>query len=154
MSMEPEIDKTLGWLGSVEPPPGLEQRVHQRLQSSRSRPFFSRTRAISMGALAASIALSAVLVNPSLRSMAFHHGSTASTPLVAPRVALPAAGGFGTASAVHVPTEPVQVQPTPINQGRGRSRGRAVLPGRNAAPLPRGVAAPAGGTSAVVDSAR
>jgi hypothetical protein len=154
MSMEPDIDKTLGWLGSVEPPAGLEQRVQQRLKNARPRPFISRTRAVSLGALAASIALSAVLVNPNVRNMAFHHGSPVSSPSVGPRIPAPTAGGFGAASVVHVPSEPVQVQPTPVNHGRGRSRGRAVLPNRNVTPLPRGVAAPAGETSTMVDSTR
>jgi hypothetical protein len=144
MSIHSGIDDTLRRLGSVEPPSGLEQRVNLRLQNSRNRFSIRMTRAIATCALAASVALAAVVVNPALRSRAFHHASAPSMPAaITPRVVPPVAGGFGTASAVHVPVEPVPVQPTPVNQGRGRSRsGRAVLPAGNLAPLPRGVAAP------------
>ena len=97
-----------------------------------------------LGALAASVALSAAALNPALRNLVFHHaGAQNPTAVNTPRVAVPPSGGFGTASAVHVPVEPVPVQPTPVNQGRGRSRsGRLVLPNSTQAPLPRGVAAP------------
>jgi hypothetical protein len=144
MSVHSEIDDTLRQLGSVEPPSGLERRVNLRLQNSRNRFSARVTRTIATFALAASVALSAVVLNPALRSRAFHHGSAPSMPAAnTPRVVSPVSGGFGTASAVHVPVEPVPVQPTPVNQGRGRSRsGRAVLPTGNLAPLPRGVAAP------------
>ena len=146
MSVHSEIDDTLRRLGSVEPPSGLERRVNLRLQSSRRRFSVTVTRTIAACALAASVALSAVVLNPALRSRAFHHASAASMPAAnTPRVVAQVSGGFGTASAVHVPVEPVPVQPTPVNQGRGRSRsGRAVLPTGNLAPLPRGVASPHG----------
>jgi hypothetical protein len=154
MSVHSEIDETLRRLGSVEPPSGLERRVNLRLQNSRNRFSARVTRTIATCGLAASVALSAVVLNPALRSRAFHHGSAASMPAATPRVVAPVSGGFGTASAVHVPVEPVPVQPTPVNQGRGRSRsGRAVLPGGNIAPLPRGVAAPHA-TPAVSDPAQ
>jgi hypothetical protein len=144
MSVHSEIDDTLRRLGSVEPPSGLERRVNLRLQNSRDRFSTRVTRTIATCALAASVALSAVVLNPALRSRVFHHASAPNMPAVnTPRIMAPVSGGFGTASAVHVPVEPVPVQPTPINQGRGRSRsGRAVLPTGNLAPLPRGVAAP------------
>ena len=144
MSVHSEIDDTLRRLGSVEPPPGLEQRVNLRLQNARHRFSARVTRTVATCGLAASVALSAVVLNPALRSRAFHHGLGTSVPTAStPRVVAPVSGGFGTASAVHVPVEPVPVQPTPVNQGRGRSRsGRAVLPNGNVAPLPRGVAAP------------
>jgi hypothetical protein len=144
MSVHSEIDDTLRRLGSVEPPSGLERRINLRLQNSRNRFSARVTRTIATCALAASVALSAVVLNPALRSRAFHHASAPIMPAAnTPRVVAPVSGGFGTASAVHVPVEPVPVQPTPVNQGRGRSRsGRAVLPSGNLAPLPRGVAAP------------
>ncbi len=144
MSVHSEIDDTLRHLGSVEPPSGLERRVNLRLQSERRRFSVTVTRTIAACALAASVALSAVVLNPALRSRAFHHAAGPSVPTAnTPRVVSPVSGGFGTASAVHVPVEPVPVQPTPVNQGRGRSRsGRAMLPTGNLAPLPRGVAAP------------
>jgi hypothetical protein len=144
MSVHSEIDDTLRRLGSVEPPSGLERRVNLRLENSRRRFTVTVTRTIAACALAASVALSAVVLNPALRSRAFPHAAGPSVPAAnAPRVVSPVSGGFGTASAVHVPVEPVPVQPTPVNQGRGRSRsGRAVLPAGNLAPLPRGVAAP------------
>jgi hypothetical protein len=147
MSRKPEIDETLDWLGSVEAPPGMEARIQKRLgerpQITRTGAFFSRTRTIAAVALAASVALCALMLNPALRNLVLHRGNTQTAPLSPPQIAPPVTGGFGTASAVHVPEEPVQVQPTPVNQGRGRSRsGRAVLPNGNLAPLPRGVAAP------------
>jgi len=145
MTIDSEIDETLRRLGSVEPRSGLEQRVQRRLQIPRKATFISMPRTISAFALAASVALSAVALNPGLRGLLLHrHPSTQNTPVaVAPRVVAPASGGFGTASAVHVPVEPVPVPPTPVNQGRGRSRsGRLLLPPGTQAPLPRGVAAP------------
>ncbi len=155
MSIHSEIDDTLRRLGSVEPPSGLERRINLRLQAPRNRFSFSMTRMVAACALAASVALSAVALNPGLRNLVFHHHTSArSTPVVnTPRVVPPASGGFGTASAVHVPVEPVPVQPTPLNQGRGRSRsGRALLPNGNLAPLPRGVAAPHAPPSAAPDT--
>jgi hypothetical protein len=136
MSMHSEIDETLRRLGSVEPPPGLERRVNLRLRTPRKGFSVSLIQAISACAVA---------LNPALRNLVLHHHAAAQSGPVAgaPRVVAPAAGGFGTASAVHVPVEPVPVQPTPVNQGRGRSRsGRAVLPNGAPTPLPRGVAAP------------
>jgi hypothetical protein len=143
MTIQSEIDETLRRLGSAEAPLGLERRVNLRLQLPRKR--FSITRIYAACALAASVALSALALNPALRSLVFHpHSGAQSTRAVdAPRVVIPAPGGFGTASAVHVPVQPVPVQPTPVNQGRGRSRSRrAVLPNGAPAPLPRGVASP------------
>jgi hypothetical protein len=143
MSIRSEIDETLRLLGSAQPPPGLERRVNLRLQSPRSH--FSIIQAFFACAVAASVAISAVTLNPALRRLVFrqHSGAQATRAVAAPRVVTPAPGGFGTASAVHVPVEPVPVQPSPVNQGRGRSRsGRTVLPNGTLAPLPRGVAAP------------
>jgi hypothetical protein len=161
MNVHSEIDDTLRRLGSVEPPSGLEGRINQRLQVSRNasrNPFSaSLTRTIAACALAASVALSAVVLNPALRNRVFHHHTSAqgAPPVNTPRVVAPGSGGFGTASAVHVPVEPVPVQATPVNQGRGRSRtGRAVLPTGNLAPLPRGVAAPHGPPAVAPDSTR
>lgn len=159
MTLHSEIDETLRRLGSVEPPPGLNRRVNLRLQTPRSRFSSSMIQTLAACGVAATVALSAVALNPALRSMVFHHHSSALiTPAAStPRVVPAAPGGFGTASAVHVPVEPVPVQPTPVNQGRGRSRsdprsGRALLP--NGAPLPRGVAVPHTPPSVAPDSAR
>ncbi len=161
MNVHSEIDDTLRRLGSVDPPSGLEARINQRLRESRSasRNRFSAsiTRTLATCALAASVALSAVVLNPALRSRVFHHHTSAQSapPVNTPRMVPPASGGFGTASAVHVPVEPVPVQATPVNQGRGRSRtGRAVLPTGNLAPLPRGVAAPHAPPAVAPDSTR
>jgi hypothetical protein len=141
MSVRSEIDEALRLLGNAPPPPGLERRINLRLQSPRSH--FSIVQAFLACAVAASIVLFAVALNPTLRRLVFPQHSAGTRAIAAPRVVTPAAGGFGTASAVHVPVEPVPVQPTPVTQGRGRSRsGRAVLPDGNLAPLPRGVAAP------------
>lgn len=161
MSFHSEIDETLRRLGSVEPPSGLERRVHLRLENPRKGFSISMIQAISACAVAAGVAFSAVALNPALRSRVYHHPAAQSVPVAgAPRVVAPAAGGFGTASAVRVPVEPVPVQPTPVNQGRGRSRsGRAVLPNGAQTPLPRGVAAPhtalpAAGVSSTPDATR
>ncbi len=146
MSIQSEIDETLRRLGSAEPPSGLERRINRRLQIPRSR--FSLTRIQAVCALAACVALSAIALNPVWRGLLFHthahlQNAQSTRTIDPPRVTAPAQGGFGAASAVHVPDQPVPVQPTPVNQGRGRSRsGRAVLPNGTLAPLPRGVAAP------------
>jgi hypothetical protein len=147
MNIQSEIDDTLRRLGSVEPPSGLIGRVNRRLQNQPRRFSLSilNTRIIAASALAASVGLSAVALNPGLRNMVFHHHTSAQStpPANTLRVAPPATGGFGTASSMHVPAEPVPVQPSPVNQGRGRSRsGRAVLPNGSQLPLPRGVVAP------------
>ncbi len=145
MSIHSEIDETLQRLGSVEPPAGLEERINRRLQVPRKGFSISMVQAVSAFALAAGIAVSAVALNPALRNLVLPHPiSVQNMPVAgAPRVVAPAAGGFGTASAVHVPVEPVPVQPTPVNQGRGRSRsGRGVLTNGPQTQLPRGVAAP------------
>jgi hypothetical protein len=145
MNIQSEIDDTLRRLGSVEPPSGLTKRVNLRLQNRRPRFSFSVVNTIAACALAASVGLSAVALRPGLRNLVFHHHTSAqSTPPVnTPRAVPPATGGFGTASSMHVPAEPVPVQPSPVNQGRGRSRsGRALLPNGSQTPLPRGVVAP------------
>lgn len=155
MSIHSEIDDTLRRLGSVEPPAGLEKRIHLRLLVPRNRFALSMVQAISACAVAASIALSAVVLNPALHNAVFHHRPTSQsmTPIVAPRVVAPSPGGFGTASAVHVPVEPLPVQPTPVNQGRGRARSaRAGLTTGVLTPLPRGVAAPAAPPTTVLSS--
>jgi hypothetical protein len=129
MSIHSEIDETLRRLGSVEPPSGLETRVNRRLQIPRKRFSISVIQAISACAVAAGVALSAIALNPALRNLVLHQHPTAQSVPVAgpPRVVAPAAGGFGTASAVHVPVEPVPVQPTPVHQGHRRPC-RAVSP--------------------------
>ncbi len=144
-NIESHIDETLDRLGSAQPPAGLDERVQQHLLSQGSRFSLSIVHYVAGGALAAGVALSAVMLNPTVRSAVFpSHSSVQSAPSVsAPRVAIPAGGGFGAAGVVHVPEQPVAVQPTPENQGRGRARsGRAVLPKGAVAPLPRGVATP------------
>ena len=144
MNIHSEIDETLRRLGSVQPPPGLARRVELRLQAPRRGFFLSLPQAFAACAVAASVAVSAVVFQPALRHLALpHHGSAQNLPLAeTPRVA-PVTGGFGTASAVHVPVAPVPVEPTPVNHGRGRSRtGRTELPAGSPTALPRGVAAP------------
>ena len=83
MSIHSEIDDTLRRLGSVEPPSGLERRINLRLQMPRNHFSFSMTRIVAACALAASVAVSAVALNPALRSLVFHHHTSAqSTPAV------------------------------------------------------------------------
>ena len=73
MTTQSEIDEVLRQLGGVEPPSGLEQRINLRLQSSRRHFSVSPTRAVAACALAASVALSAVAINPAMRNLVFHH---------------------------------------------------------------------------------
>ena len=77
MNIHSEIDDTLRRLGSVEPPSDLEKRVNLRLQTPRNRFSFPPVRTMAACALAASVALSAVVLNPALRSLVFHHHPTA-----------------------------------------------------------------------------
>ena len=93
MSTHSEIDDTLRRLGSVEPLSGLERRINLRLQMPRNHFSFSMTRIVAACALAASVAVSAVALNPALRSLVFHHHTSAqSTPAVTPRVVAPGCG--------------------------------------------------------------
>jgi hypothetical protein len=145
MTIQSEIDDTLRRLGGVEPPSGLAKRVNLRLKNRRPRFSFSIVNTVAAGALAAGVGLSAIALSPGLRSLVFHHHASAQStlPVNTPRAVPAATGGFGTASSIHVPAEPVPLQPSPVNQGRGRSRsGRAVLPNGSQTPLPRGVVAP------------
>ncbi len=138
MSIHSDIDETLCHLGAVQPPAGLEARIHRSLQHAPRSFSMAVVYAVSGGALAASVAISAVILHPGL----FHPAATQNYGAGAPaRIARPASGRFGAASDTHVPAEPVPVQPTPINQGRGRGRStRTGLPPGALAPLPRGVA--------------
>ncbi len=66
MTTHSEIEETLRRLGSVEPPPGLERRVNLRLQTP-AHPFFQpHDPDLGRLRLAASVALSAVALNPAL----------------------------------------------------------------------------------------
>ena len=87
MSIHSEIDETLRRLGSVEPPSGLERRINLRLQIPRKRFSVSMIQAFSACALAASVALSAVALNPALRSLVFHHHASAQSVPVTGRAA-------------------------------------------------------------------
>ena len=150
LDISSQIDQALERVGSVDVPAGLEARVQQHLQGQGPRFSLSVMRYVSAGALAASVAVSALLFNPTVRTMVFPAHPLPATPVgsgviapVNPPMSGPATGGFGTSSAVHVPSQPVPVQPTPLSQGRGHSRsGRALLPNGALAPLPRGVASP------------
>ena len=77
MNIHSEIDDTLRRLGSVEPPSDLAKRVNLRLQTPRNRFSFLPVRTMAACALAASVGLSAVVLNPALRSLVFHHHPTA-----------------------------------------------------------------------------
>ena len=73
MSTHSEIDETLRLLGDVEPPLGLESRVKMQLETPH-RGFalsVSKFRIWAVGALAASVALSAAVLNPALRDKMF-----------------------------------------------------------------------------------
>jgi hypothetical protein len=143
MNSHSEIDETLARLGGVEPPAGLARRVELRLDTAPSRSWITLPRAIAACGVAASVAASAVVLDPGLRhSFMPHHNSAQTAPLVAPARVAP--NNFGAAADKYVPVTPVPVQPTPLNHGRGRSRsGRMELPAGSQTALPRGVAAPA-----------
>jgi hypothetical protein len=137
MSIPSDIDETLRHLGSVQSPSGMEERIHRALQHAPRRFSMTVVYAVSGGALAASVAVSAMILHPGL----FHPGTQNYGAGAPARIASPAPRGFGSASAVHVPAEPIPVQPTPTNHGSGRARSsRANLPPGALAPLPRGVA--------------
>jgi hypothetical protein len=145
MKSESQIDKTLHLVGNAPPPSGLDKRVDARLRAAR-RPSFRAIRSISIvAAVAASIAGATIALTPGLRELALqdlHLHRRAVAPAL-PALVRPA-GGFGAASAVHVPVTAVPVEPTPVTQGRGHSRsGRVLLPNGTRAPLPHGVAVPA-----------
>jgi hypothetical protein len=136
-----QIDSTLRLIGTAQPPPGLERRVISRLeegQAAAQRGGSTTIHFVSAAAIAASVVFAAAAFAPSLREFALHQDSTA---IPAPRGVTHSTGNFGAASAVHLPVSPVQVQPTPVNQGRGRARSdRTLSPG--AARMPHGVAVP------------
>jgi hypothetical protein len=135
-----QIDSTLRLIGTAQPPPGLERRVISRLEGSLTaqRGGGTSIHFVSAAALAASVVFAAAALAPSLRESALHPGSSVAP---APRAAAHSTGSFGAASAVHLPASPVPVQPTPVNQGRGRARSdRALSPG--AVRMPHGVAVP------------
>ena len=136
MTPESEIDEVLRRLGGVELPPGLEQRVSLRLRRQRSTGSIRILQTLAASALAASVTLMAVSLSPALRNRVFHHHTSSQSlgaPVTPREIAPTAPGGFGAASAVHLPAGPVAVPPTPVNQGRGHSRSGVA---RSAAPPP------------------
>jgi hypothetical protein len=117
-----EIDATLHSLGGVQPPSGLERRVHARLETPRRRP---RIHFASAATLAAGIAFSTFALSPALRESVLRVRPGSSPSLLSqPAAGLIAhpAGDFGAAAAVRVPTTPIPVAPTPAGQGRGHAR--------------------------------
>ena len=145
MSIHSEIDETLRRLGSVEPPSGLERRVNLRLQIPRKSFSISMIQAISACAVAAGVALSAVALNPALRSLVLHHHPAAqSVPVAgAPRVVAPAPGGSGLLRQCTCPWSRFRYSPRPLTRvAGGPDRAGRVLPNGTPTPLPRGVAAP------------
>lgn len=140
MKTQSEIDATLRLLGSAQPPSGLERRVLGRLDARRGGG--TTLHFVSAAAIAASVALVAAGLTPSIRELAFH-GTVTAPRALAPRAVPHPAGGFGAASAVHLPAAPIPVQPTPVSQGRGRARSdREWTPGSARVRLPHGVAVP------------
>ena len=137
MKTQSQIDAALQHLGSAQPPSGLERRVIDRLHAPRRGA--TAVHFVSAAAIAASMAIAAVALAPSLRDL---RGDASAGPVsLLPRAAAHPTGNFGAASAVHLPTVPVRVQPTPLSQGRGRARSaRTILP--SGARLPHGVAVP------------
>ena len=141
MKTQTQIDDALRILGSAQPPSGLEQRVLGRLNVRRGGA--TTIHFISAAAIAASIAVAAGLV-PSFRGLTRGGSSLAAPAYLGRRVAAHPDGAFGAASAVHLPTAPVPVQPTPVSQGRGRARSEREMQGGTPVRVPHGVAVPRG----------
>jgi hypothetical protein len=141
MKPESQIDTALCALGSAAPPPGLERRLIARLemQDRRSRQWFRipSLRNLAAGALACGLAAAVIASSPRIMEM------TRRAPQATSRAIPRTSSSFGAASAVHVPSAPVVVQPAPLNHGRGRARSQTLLaPGSSQGALPDGVAAP------------
>ena len=123
---ESQIDAALHLLGKVQPPPGLARRVHARLETPR--PKLRAIHFVSAATVAASIAISTFALSPALREPVLRMRSHFSPNLVSqPAAGLTThpVGGFGAASAVHVPTMPMPVAPIPVSQGMGRGHTRS-----------------------------
>lgn len=141
MKPEAQIDAALCALGSVSPPPGLERRMIARLALPPRRSWqwvpIPSLRNLAAGALTCVLAAAAIVTSPRIAELA------RGTPQAAPRAIPRASSSFGAASAVHVPSVPVAVQPAPLSHGRGRARSQTLLaPGPPQGALPDGVAAP------------
>jgi hypothetical protein len=117
MTTQTDIDATLRLIGCASPSDGIEDRIQLRLEASRGRRPALYT--VSVIAIAASLAIAAIVLNPLSHQFSAHEGIR-NTPI--PRTT---AHAFGGASAVHVPTAPIPVGPTPIGQGRGHERAAA-----------------------------
>jgi hypothetical protein len=133
------IDLALQRLGSADPPPGMEDRIHARLArheavSFRSPRTFSLPR-FAFATMAGVVACAAIIagsINHSHRILP-----------TAPGIQLPAgsSSGLGAASAAHVATKPVA--PSPNERPRSMRKtvnGRAVISPE--AQRPTGVAVP------------
>lgn len=144
MKAQSQIDDALRLIGTAEPPSGLERRVLSRLYAPRRGA--TAIHFVSAAAIAASMAIGVVTLAPALRDQ---RGESAGGPVspvpasLVPRAAAHPKGDFGAASAVHLPTAPIKVEPTPVSQGRGHARSaRAIVAGSPRARLPHGVAVP------------
>lgn len=145
MDSESRIDAALRQIAVAEPPPGLERRVIVRLDEPPRG--FTAVYSISAIAIAASLAVAVLAFGPLTAEMGSRHSSAA----IALHVSAPAKGAFGAASAVHVPSAPLPLAATPVNQGRGHARtGRAILPAGNRPRHAAGVAIRSDGPHAVV----
>ncbi len=143
MKTQSQIDDALSLIGNAQPPSGLERRVLSRLYAPRRGA--TAIHFVSAAAIAASMAITAVTLAPALRDLRgeFAAGPASAVPSLVPRATARPKGDFGAASAVHLPTAPVKVQPSPVNQGRGHARStRTIAAGSPRARMPHGVAVP------------
>ena len=142
MKTQSQIDDALSLIGNAQPPSGLERRVLSRLYAPRRGA--TAIHFVSAAAIAASMAIAAVTLAPALRDLRGESAGPASAvPSLVPRATARPKGDFGAASAVHLPTAPVKVQPSPVNQGRGHARSaRTIAAGSPRAHMPHGVAVP------------
>ena len=94
MTIQSEIDETLRRLGSAEPPIGLG-KARKPSASAPAPAFFPRPRGSTCSrrcAVVASIALSAVALNPALRNLVLHPHSQSMRAVDTPRVVAPCGG--------------------------------------------------------------
>lgn len=145
MNTEARIDAALRQIARVEPPSELERRVLGRLDEPPRG--FPAAYSISAIAIAASLAVAVLVFGPLTAEIGSRHSSAA----LALHVSSPAKGAFGAASAVNVPSAPLPLAATPVNQGRGHARtGRAILPAGSRPRHAAGVAVRSDGARTVV----
>lgn len=143
MKPDGEIDSALRALGSARPPEGMERRIHARLDVAPRR--FPVRYSVSAAAIAAGVLIFAAILSPSNRSNSQGEDSplhsaaarndqqpTAQNPArdVEQQIMARPRSSFGTASAVHVPDQPIALEPAPVGQRRGHTRSSRTSEGK------------------------